>query len=65
MKYPSYTNPLNPDFPDGYVIRLPANNLLQKEIEHLLTRPVGRPLNKPNVFYEDFPYHKNREYAYN
>ena len=40
----------------GYVIRLPANNLLQKEIEHLLTRPVGRPPKKPHVFYEDFPY---------
>jgi hypothetical protein len=27
----------------GYVIRLPANAVLQRRIAHLLTRPVGRP----------------------
>src|ERR687897_1248104 len=27
----------------GYVIRLPANAVLQRKIAHLLTRPVGRP----------------------
>ena len=26
-----------------YAIRLPANQILQKEIAHLLKRPVGRP----------------------
>ncbi|MBS3735513.1 MAG: transposase [Phycisphaerae bacterium] len=37
-------------------IRLPANEVLQREIEPLLTRPVGRPSNKPVVWYHDFPY---------
>jgi hypothetical protein len=27
----------------GYVIRLPANRVLQDKIGHLLKRPVGRP----------------------
>jgi hypothetical protein len=27
----------------GYVIRLPANAVLQRRIAHLLKRPVGRP----------------------
>ncbi len=40
----------------GYAIRLPANDVLQGEIEHLLTRPVGRPSFKPKVFYDDFMY---------
>src|ERR1700731_4008426 len=26
-----------------YTIRLPANRILQKRINHLLTRPAGRP----------------------
>ena len=39
-----------------YAIRLPANDILQKEIRHLLTRPVGRPPRKPLVLYEDFNY---------
>jgi hypothetical protein len=30
----------------GYVIRLPANAVLQRRIAHLLTRPVGRPPTK-------------------
>ena len=29
-----------------YAIRLPANQVLQEKIEHLLTRPVGRPPQK-------------------
>ncbi len=32
-------------------IRLPANEVLQAEIEHLLTRPVGRPPRKPIVWF--------------
>jgi hypothetical protein len=39
-----------------YAIRLPANDVLQREIEPLLTRPVGRPSNKPVVWYHDFLY---------
>jgi hypothetical protein len=39
-----------------YAIRLPANNVLRREIEHLLTRPVGRPPNKPIFWYESFSY---------
>jgi len=40
----------------GYAIRLPANDVLQREIEPLLTRPVGRPSNAPVVWYDDFLY---------
>ena len=39
-----------------YAIRLPANTVLQREIEPLLTRPVGRPSNKPVLWYHDFLY---------
>ena len=39
-----------------YAIRLPANQNLQRAIEHLLTRPVGRPSKAPKVFYENFTY---------
>ena len=39
-----------------YVIRIKANNNLYAEIEHLLTRPVGRPPKKPRVFYHSFSY---------
>ena len=39
-----------------YAIRLPANNILYREIEHLMKRPVGRPSFKPKVFYHSFPY---------
>jgi Transposase DDE domain group 1 len=39
-----------------YAIRIPANQNLQREIEHLLTRPVGRPPKKPRIFYHDFSY---------
>jgi hypothetical protein len=39
-----------------YAIRLPANDVLQRQIEPLLTRPVGRPANAPVVWYADFQY---------
>jgi hypothetical protein len=39
-----------------YAIRLPANDVLEGEIRHLLTRPVGRPPKKPVVRYADFRY---------
>jgi hypothetical protein len=39
-----------------YAIRLPANEVLQEEIKHLLKRPVGRPSRKPKVFYHNFRY---------
>jgi len=39
-----------------YAIRLKANNNLYCEIEHLLIRPVGRPLKQPRVFYHSFSY---------
>jgi hypothetical protein len=39
-----------------YAIRLPANAVLQEEIEPFLTRPVGRPSNAPVVWYHDFHY---------
>ena len=39
-----------------YAIRIPANQNLQREIDHLLTRPVGRPPKRPRVFYHDFNY---------
>jgi hypothetical protein len=40
----------------GYAIRLPANSVLQERIGHLLTRPVGRPPRKPQVFHASFSY---------
>jgi Transposase DDE domain group 1 len=39
-----------------YAIRLPANQALQRRIEHLLTRPVGRPPKKPVVSYASIHY---------
>src|ERR1022692_2540037 len=39
-----------------YAIRLPANPVLYREIQHLMTRPVGRPPEKPIVKYHDFTY---------
>jgi hypothetical protein len=48
-----------------YAIRLKGNAVLYAKIEHLLTRPVGRPPKKPVVLYESFRYkaaswHKSR-----
>ena len=40
----------------GYAMRLPANEVLQRNIRHLLKRPVGRPPKKPVVRYHDFVY---------
>ena len=40
----------------GYAIRLPANEVLQERIKHLLKRPVGRPPQKPIDWYHDFRY---------
>jgi Transposase DDE domain group 1 len=40
----------------GYAIRLPANPVLQERISHLLTRRVGRPPKKPQVFFASFTY---------
>ena len=39
-----------------YAIRLPSNEVLQWEIQHLLRRPVGRPPRKPIIWYDDFWY---------
>jgi hypothetical protein len=39
-----------------YAIRLPANPVLQERIEHLLTRPVGRPPRRPQLFFASFRY---------
>jgi hypothetical protein len=39
-----------------YAIRLPANDALLRDIEELLTRPVGRPSHKPVVWYKGFLY---------
>jgi hypothetical protein len=39
-----------------YAIRLPANQILQDKIRHMLTRPVGRPSKKPIVFLYEFSY---------
>ena len=37
-------------------IRLKANSVLYRHIEHLMTRPVGRPPKKPQVSYHEFKY---------
>jgi len=39
-----------------YAIRLPSNEVLEREIQHLLKRPVGRPPRKPIIRYHDFWY---------
>jgi Transposase DDE domain group 1 len=39
-----------------YAVRLPANRVLMARIGHLLTRPVGRPPKKPQVFFASFSY---------
>jgi Transposase DDE domain group 1 len=40
----------------SYAIRLKANAVLEREIAHLLTRPLGRPSHKPKAFYHSFQY---------
>ena len=39
-----------------YAIRLPANQVLQERIAHLLKRPVGRPPHEVRRFYANFRY---------
>jgi len=39
-----------------YAIRLPANDCLERDIEELLTRLVGRSSHKPIVWYKGFLY---------
>src|SRR5262245_9209416 len=39
-----------------YAIRLKANAVLERNISHLMKRPVGRPSKKPKVFYHSFQY---------
>ena len=39
-----------------YAIRLPANDNLERDIAELLTRPVGRPSDKPVVWFKSFLY---------
>src|SRR3954462_5239629 len=40
----------------AYVIRLPANAVLQRRIAHLLKRPVGRPPHEVRRYYPSFRY---------
>lgn len=40
----------------GYAIRLPTNEVLQREIAHLLVRPTEWTSQKPIVSYHDFAY---------
>jgi Transposase DDE domain group 1 len=42
-----------------YALRLPANQVLQRQIGHLLTRPVGRPPKKPIIYHASFRYEAN------
>ena len=39
-----------------YAIRLPANDILEREIKHLLKRPEGELSEKPIIRYHDFQY---------
>ena len=39
-----------------YAIRMPANELLHEQIRPLLTRPVGRPPEKPIICWSEFRY---------
>ena len=39
-----------------YAIRIPSNDSLERDISELLTRPVGRPGQKPVVWYKGFLY---------
>jgi hypothetical protein len=39
-----------------YAIRIPSNENLERDIAELLTRPVGRPSDKPVVWYKSFLY---------
>jgi hypothetical protein len=39
-----------------YVIRMSANDSLERDIAELLTRPIGRPSHKPIIWYKGFLY---------
>jgi hypothetical protein len=39
-----------------YAIRVPSNAVLEREIEPFLTRPVGRPPNRPIISHHGFLY---------
>jgi hypothetical protein len=56
----AFANPEVYEYLEGrnllYAIRLPSNDVLQNEIQHLLTRPVGRPSKKPLIRHHDFRY---------
>ncbi len=39
-----------------YAIRLKANAVLERQIAHLMKRPVGRPSKKPKAIYHSFRY---------
>lgn len=39
-----------------YAIRLKSNSVMERQTEHLPTRPAGRPPKKPVVRYHDFSY---------
>jgi hypothetical protein len=39
-----------------YAIRLPSNEVLERDIQHFKERPVGRPPRKPVVRYHDLWY---------
>ena len=41
------------------MIRLKSNVVLEREIEHMLTRSVGRPSHKQKVFYHRFQFQAN------
>ena len=40
----------------GYAIRLPANDILEQEVKHLLKRPEVELPEKPVILYHDFQY---------
>lgn len=56
----AFANPEVFEFLDAegfkYAIRLPANNVLQENIGHLLKRPVGRPPVEVRRYYANFSY---------
>ena len=39
-----------------YAIRIPSNDILEREVAELLTRSVGSPSHKPVVWYKSFRY---------
>ena len=37
-----------------YALCIPANDCLERDIAELFTRPIGRPIHKPVVWYKGF-----------